>query len=132
MLFAGLDNEQFSEHVQAFLGHMLVCCRLRRFPFGRAFVENVTEDLYGKAIITSITRLADALEMQTTVEGIEKREQFDILRKRGWRRLKASSSPKLCRWRNSNSTAKMANYCAFPVPNSVKANSIIASAANLR
>ncbi|QZD94433.1 putative bifunctional diguanylate cyclase/phosphodiesterase [Qipengyuania gelatinilytica] len=61
---------------------------LRSFPFDRikidrAFVENVIDDLHSKAIISSITRLADALGMQTTAEGIENREQLDILRKLG-------------------------------------------------
>ena len=61
---------------------------LRSFPFDRikidrAFVENVTDDLHSKAIISSVTRLADALEMHTTAEGIENREQLDLLRKLG-------------------------------------------------
>lgn len=61
---------------------------LRSFPFDRikidrTFVENVVTDMHSKAIISSITRLADALGMQTTAEGIEDREQLELLRKLG-------------------------------------------------
>ncbi|MBX7494351.1 EAL domain-containing protein [Qipengyuania sp. 6B39] len=61
---------------------------LRRFPFDRIkidrkFVEHIVEDTDSQAIVSSITRLADALGMQTTAEGIETRRQLDLLRKLG-------------------------------------------------
>ncbi len=61
---------------------------LRRFPFDRIkidrkFVEQVVDDADSQAIVSSITRLADALGMQTTAEGIENRRQLDLLRKLG-------------------------------------------------
>ena len=61
---------------------------LRRFPFNRikidrAFVRDVTSDIGSQAIISTITRLAEAMDMETTAEGIEDREQLDLLRKLG-------------------------------------------------
>ena len=61
---------------------------LRRFPFDRLkidrkFVEHIAEDSDSQAIVSSITRLADALGMDTTAEGIETRKQLDLLRKLG-------------------------------------------------
>ena len=61
---------------------------LRRFPFDRikidrTFVTDVTSDIGSQAIVSSITRLADALGMDTTAEGIESRSQLDLLRKLG-------------------------------------------------
>ncbi|MDG5748344.1 EAL domain-containing protein [Qipengyuania sp. XHP0207] len=61
---------------------------LRRFPFDRLkidrkFVEHISDDLGSQAIVSSITRLADALGMETTAEGIETRRQLDLLRKLG-------------------------------------------------
>jgi len=61
---------------------------LRRFPFDRIkidrdFVEGVELSADSQAIISSITRLADALGMATTAEGIETRAQLDLLRKLG-------------------------------------------------
>ena len=61
---------------------------LRRFPFDRLkidrkFVEHIDDDLGSQAIVSSITRLADALGMETTAEGIETRRQLDLLRKLG-------------------------------------------------
>ena len=61
---------------------------LRRFPFDRikidrTFVTDVMKDMGSQAIISSITRLADALGMDTTAEGIENQAQLDLLRKLG-------------------------------------------------
>ena len=61
---------------------------LRRFPFDRikidrAFVRDVVGDIGSQAIISTITRLAEAMDMETTAEGIEDREQLDLLRKLG-------------------------------------------------
>ena len=61
---------------------------LRRFPFDRikidrTFVTEVTSDLGSQAIVSTITRLADALGMDTTAEGIEDPAQLELLRKLG-------------------------------------------------
>lgn len=61
---------------------------LRRFPFDRikidrGFITDVASDLGSQAIVSTITRLADALGMDTTAEGIEDRAQLDLLRKLG-------------------------------------------------
>nr|WP_247713834.1 EAL domain-containing protein [Qipengyuania sphaerica] len=61
---------------------------LRRFPFDRikidrTFVTDIASDIGSQAIVSTITRLADALGMDTTAEGIENRAQLDLLRKLG-------------------------------------------------
>ncbi len=61
---------------------------LRRFPFDRikidrSFVTEVASDLGSQAIVSTITRLADALGMDTTAEGIEDSAQLELLRKLG-------------------------------------------------
>ena len=61
---------------------------LRRFPFDRikidrAFVDGIDTSADNQAIVASITRLAGALGMATTAEGIETRAQLDLLRKLG-------------------------------------------------
>ena len=61
---------------------------LRRFPFDRikidrGFITEVEKDLGSQAIVSTITRLADALGMDTTAEGVEDRGQLDLLRKLG-------------------------------------------------
>ena len=61
---------------------------LRRFPFDRIkidkdFVEEIESSSDSQAIVSSITRLADALGMATTAEGVETRGQLDLLRKLG-------------------------------------------------
>ena len=61
---------------------------LRRFPFDRIkidkdFVNGVEDSADNQAIVLSITRLAEALGMATTSEGVETRAQLDLLRKLG-------------------------------------------------
>ena len=61
---------------------------LRRFPFDRikidrSFVTDVVSDVGSQAIVSTITRLADALGMDTTAEGIEEPGQLELLRKLG-------------------------------------------------
>lgn len=61
---------------------------LRQAPFDRIkidrkFIAGIEDDVDAQAIVSSITRLADALGMQTTAEGIENRRQLDLLRKLG-------------------------------------------------
>lgn len=61
---------------------------LRAFPFDRikidrSFVADVVEQADSQAIIAAVTRLAAALGMRTTAEGVERIEQLDMLRKLG-------------------------------------------------
>lgn len=61
---------------------------LHRFPFDRIkidrnFVDGIDTAPHSQAIVSSVTRLADALGMETTAEGVENRAQLDILRKLG-------------------------------------------------
>ena len=61
---------------------------LRRFRFDRvkidrSFVADIESSDEAQAIVSAITRLAQALGMKTTAEGVERREQLDLLRKLG-------------------------------------------------
>lgn len=61
---------------------------LRRFRFDRvkidrSFVRDIDSSDEAQAIVSAITRLAEALGMQTTAEGVERPEQLDLLRKLG-------------------------------------------------
>ena len=61
---------------------------LRRFPFDRIkidkdFVDGVESSADNQAIVSSITKLAEALGMATTAEGVETRDQLGLLRRLG-------------------------------------------------
>lgn len=61
---------------------------LRRYPFDRikidrTFVADIETSDEARAIVSTLTRLADALGMRTTAEGIERVGQLDLLRKLG-------------------------------------------------
>ena len=61
---------------------------LRRFRFDRvkidrSFVRDLETSDEAQAIVSAITRLAEALGMCTTAEGVEKPAQLDLLRKLG-------------------------------------------------
>ena len=61
---------------------------LRTFPFDRikidrTFVTDVVESETARAIVSTITRLADALGSTTTAEGVEEPQQLNLLRKLG-------------------------------------------------
>ena len=61
---------------------------LRRFRFDRVkidrtFVRDIETSDEAQAIVSAITRLAQALGMRTTAEGVERPEQLDLLRKLG-------------------------------------------------
>ena len=61
---------------------------LRSFPFDkikidRSFVADVVEQSDSQAIIAAVTRLAAALGMRTTAEGVERVDQLEMLRKLG-------------------------------------------------
>ncbi len=61
---------------------------LRSFPFDkikidRSFVMDLQSGAPASAIIRAITTLADALGMETLAEGVEFKEQADLLRHEG-------------------------------------------------
>ena len=63
---------------------------LRSFPFDkikidRSFVEDLSGDGNGHAVIRAITALADALGMETLAEGVEEIAQFETLEREGCR-----------------------------------------------
>lgn len=57
--------------------------RFDRIKIDRNFVERVEDDADSQAIVSSITRMAEAMGIATTAEGIENRRQLDLLRKLG-------------------------------------------------
>jgi diguanylate cyclase (GGDEF)-like protein len=62
--------------------------RLTAFPFDkikidRSFVSNLTKRTRSSAIISSVVTLARGLDMSVTAEGVETREQFELLRTLG-------------------------------------------------
>jgi diguanylate cyclase (GGDEF)-like protein len=61
---------------------------LRRFPFDKikidqSFVLGITRDPGALAIVTAVARLASALELEVTAEGVENNEQTKLLRELG-------------------------------------------------
>jgi diguanylate cyclase (GGDEF)-like protein len=61
---------------------------LRRFPFDKikidqSFVVGITRDPGALAIVTAVARLASALELEVTAEGVENNEQTKLLRELG-------------------------------------------------
>src|SRR5260370_28836726 len=61
---------------------------LRSFPFDkikidRSFVQEVTATTNGAAIVRAIASLGASLGMETTAEGVETEEQFDLVRREG-------------------------------------------------
>lgn len=61
---------------------------LRRFPLDRIkidreFVKDLCDSVSARAIVSAITRLADAMGIPTTAEGVELPEQLGLLRKLG-------------------------------------------------
>jgi diguanylate cyclase (GGDEF)-like protein len=61
---------------------------LRSFPFDkikidRSFVREVTESANGAAIVRAIASLGASLGMEITAEGVETKEQFDLIRAEG-------------------------------------------------
>ena len=61
---------------------------LRRFRFDRVkidrtFVRDLETSDEARAIVSAVTRLAEALGMRTTAEGVEQPAQLDLLRKLG-------------------------------------------------
>ena len=61
---------------------------LRRFRFDRVkidrvFVSDIEQSDEARAIVSTITRLAQALDIHTTAEGVEDPRQLDMLRKLG-------------------------------------------------
>lgn len=61
---------------------------LRSFPFDkikidRSFVQEVTANANGAAIVRAIASLGASLGMETTAEGVETKEEFDLIRAEG-------------------------------------------------
>jgi EAL domain-containing protein (putative c-di-GMP-specific phosphodiesterase class I) len=61
---------------------------LRRFPFDkikidRSFVRDLTDDNLSIVIVEAVVRLARALDVTTTAEGVETVRQLDIIRAAG-------------------------------------------------
>jgi len=61
---------------------------LRRFPFDkikidRSFVRDLTDDNLSVVIVEAVVRLARALDVATTAEGVETIRQLDIIRAAG-------------------------------------------------
>ena len=57
--------------------------RFDRIKIDRSFVERIEDDADSQAIVSSITRMAEAMGIAITAEGIENRRQLDLLRKLG-------------------------------------------------
>ena len=62
--------------------------QLKRFPIyklkiDRSFVCDLSEDAGSRAIVSAIIRMAQALGMQTTAEGVETADQLEFLREQG-------------------------------------------------
>ncbi len=62
--------------------------QLKRFPIyklkiDQSFVRDLGEDNNDRAIVSAIIRMAQALGMQTTAEGVETQEQLSFLREQG-------------------------------------------------
>lgn len=64
----------------------LGCLRSYRFDklkIDRSFVQDLTTSLEARSILATIVRLADTLGMQTTAEGVESAEQFELVKAEG-------------------------------------------------
>ena len=57
--------------------------RFDRVKIDRSFVQDIETSDEAQAIVSAITRLAQALGMRTTAEGVERPGQLDLLRKLG-------------------------------------------------
>ncbi len=57
--------------------------RFDRVKIDRSFVQDIETSDEAQAIVSAITRLAQALGMRTTAEGVERSGQLDLLRKLG-------------------------------------------------
>lgn len=57
--------------------------QIYKLKIDRSFVHDVDHDSNDKAIVSAIIRMAQALGMQTTAEGVETQAQLDFLREQG-------------------------------------------------
>jgi diguanylate cyclase (GGDEF)-like protein len=97
LLEPGVENSAFMKRLKRLgvslalddfgTGHSSLSC-LTAFPFDkikidRSFVSNLTKRNKSLAIISSVVTLARGLDMSVTAEGVETREQFELLRTLG-------------------------------------------------
>ncbi len=54
-----------------------------RIKIDRSFINQLCEDSHSRAIVTALMRLAEALDLETTAEGIETEDQLKILQSEG-------------------------------------------------
>jgi diguanylate cyclase (GGDEF)-like protein len=97
LLEPGVENSTFMKRLKRIgislalddfgTGHSSLSC-LTAFPFDkikidRSFVSNLSKRNKSSAIISSVVTLARGLDMTITAEGVETREQFELLRMLG-------------------------------------------------
>jgi EAL domain-containing protein (putative c-di-GMP-specific phosphodiesterase class I) len=97
LLEPGVENSTFMKRLKRIgislalddfgTGHSSLSC-LTAFPFDkikidRSFVSNLTKSNKSSAIISSVVTLARGLDMTVTAEGVETREQLELLRMLG-------------------------------------------------
>jgi EAL domain-containing protein (putative c-di-GMP-specific phosphodiesterase class I) len=69
---------------------------LQKFPFDkikidRCFLANISTSAESLALVRAISGLGRALGLVVTAEGVETREQLDLIRRKGARRCRVSS-----------------------------------------
>src|SRR5690606_15347492 len=57
--------------------------QIYRLKIDQSFVRDLHQDCNDRAIVSAIIRMAQALGMHTTAEGVETAEQLDFLRSQG-------------------------------------------------
>ncbi|MGE8396991.1 MAG: EAL domain-containing protein, partial [Comamonas sp.] len=57
--------------------------QIYKLKIDQSFIRDVDQDINDRAIVSAIIRMAQALGMQTTAEGVEREEQLDFLRAQG-------------------------------------------------
>jgi EAL domain-containing protein (putative c-di-GMP-specific phosphodiesterase class I) len=61
---------------------------LKKFPVNtlkidQVFITDIVYDMYDEAIVTSILAMAESLDLKVIAEGVESKEQLEVLRKLG-------------------------------------------------
>jgi diguanylate cyclase (GGDEF)-like protein len=65
---------------------LLLTCPVTSLKLDRSFVEGITTVTRQKAVATAVVQIAQALDLDVVAEGVESREQADLLRGLGYRR----------------------------------------------